>query len=235
MARPRITVVGSNTQFVETVPGKSSGVAPIFVESDSSNSIYIVKGANEDLAPGDVDRARNLIADSQMVILQLEISLPTVYHTIDLCHQLSVPVLLNPAPADPALDLEKISTVTFFVPNESELMAMTGMPVEDIEQIDSAARVLHNRGVDTVIVTMGERGALLVSAGGTEHVAPVAVESVDSTGAGDAFVGALAVYHIETADIRTAIAAANRYAALSTTRLGTQKSFATRAEFEAAF
>jgi len=231
--RANLENLGINTEFVETALGVSSGVAPIFVEPDSTNSILIVKGANDCLTPPDVDRAHDLIADSDIVVMQLEIRLETVYHTMDLCHQLSIPVLLNPAPADPTLDIEKIRTASFFVPNETELGTITGMPVQTIAEIDSAAQALRNRGVGTIIVTLGERGALLVDANGTSLVPPHNVTSVDSTGAGDAFVGCFATILVETRDLETAMTAANRYAALSTTRPGTQKSFLNRSEFEA--
>ncbi len=231
--RANLENLGIDTQFVETAPGVSSGVAPIFVETDSTNSILIVKGANDCLTPADVDRAHELIADSDIVVMQLEVRLETVYHTIDLCQELSVPVLLNPAPADPSLDLEKIGSVSFFVPNETELETITGMPVETIAGIDSAAQVLRSRGLGTIIVTLGERGALLVDANGTKLMAPYVVESVDTTGAGDAFVGCLATIFGETGDLENGITTANRYAALSTTRPGTQKSFMSRSEFEA--
>ncbi len=230
--RVNLENLGINTQFVETAPGVSSGVAPIFVEPDSSNSILIVKGANECLTPADVDRARDLIADSDMVVMQLEVNLETVYHTVELCRELSIQVLLNPAPADPALNLDKIGAVSFFVPNETELEMITGMSVETIAEIDSAAQVLRARGVGVIIVTLGERGALLVDPKGTELVAPHIVSSIDTTGAGDAFVGCFATFFADTRDLETAITTANRYAALSTTRPGTQKSFMSRSEFE---
>ncbi len=222
---------GINTDYVETVPEKSSGVAPIFVDPDSNNSILIIKGANEDLKPADIDYARSHIENSDLVILQLEINLETVYYTIDLCNKLSIPVLLNPAPADPYLSLDRIRTVDFFVPNESELKTLTGMPVETTGQIAEAGQYLLDSGIQTIIVTMGERGAMLVDPSGTKIIPPLSVESLDSTGAGDAFVGCFAVYYLETGDIDKAISVANRYAALSTTKPGTQKSFLTRKEF----
>ena len=225
---------GINTDFVEIVKGKSSGVAPIFVEPDSSNSIFIIKGANENLTPADIDRAKELIADSDMVIMQLEISLETVYHTIALCRELDVKVLLNPAPADPNLDLERIRTIDFFMPNETELKLLTGMPVQNLEEVEAAAAYLQRKGISNIVVTLGERGALVLNDRGKKIIPPHKVNSIDSTGAGDAFVGCFAAYYIETGDMDTAIATANRYAALSTTRRGTQSSLFTRKEFEEA-
>ncbi len=223
---------GINTDFVETVPGTSSGVAPIFVEPDSSNSILIIKGANERLAPSDIDRAQKMIADSDLVIIQLEVSLETVYHTVELCNRLGVKVLLNPAPADPDLNLERIKTIDFFMPNESELKLLTGMPVGTVEEIEAAARFLQGKGISNIVVTMGDRGALILNESGERVIPPITVASVDSTGAGDAFVGCFAVYYVESGDLDLAIATANRYAALSTTRPGTQSSLFTREEFE---
>jgi ribokinase len=223
---------GIQTDFVETVSGKSSGVAPIFVEPDSSNSILIIKGANEDLSPSDVDRAKSTIAESDIVIMQLEVRLETIYHTIELCRELNVPVLLNPAPADPRLDLEKIRTVDFFIPNETELKILTNMPVKTTDEITKAAGYLRDQGIKNIIVTMGERGALILDDSVARVIHPYKVASIDSTGAGDAFVGCFATYFVESGDLDVAISMANRYAALSTTRPGTQSSLFTRAEFE---
>ncbi len=223
---------GINVDFVDSVPGKSSGVAPIFVEPDSSNSILIIKGANEDLSPSDIDRAETMIGESDIVVMQLEISMETVYYTIDRCRELEVPVLLNPAPADPSLELEKIRTVSFFVPNESELKTLTGMAVDTVDEITAAARTLNEAGIQNVIVTIGERGALVATNGTTKLIPPVSVSSVDTTGAGDAFVGCFATYYVESGNVDLAIEKANRYAAMSTMKPGTQKSLVTREVFE---
>lgn len=221
---------GIDTTFVETADGVSSGVAPIFVEPDSSNSILIVKGANSHLSPADVDRAAGLIIDSDIVVLQLEIQLESVYHTIDLCSRNGIPVLLNPAPADPNLDIAKIRGVTFFVPNESELRGLTGMPTGTREEATAAATSVVKQGIATVIVTLGEQGALLVTEAGTRFVPAHRVESVDSTGAGDAFIGCFAASL--PGAVEQAMERASVYAALSTTKPGTQKSFADREVFD---
>ena len=222
---------GIDTRFVGVAAGRSSGAAPIFVEPDSSNRILIVKGANEMLQPSDIDAAVERIRESDMVVLQLEIPLETVYHTVDLCGRHSIPVLLNPAPADPDLDLERIDTVDVFVPNESELNTLTGMPVGSTSDIAAAAGTLHSRGIAQVIVTMGERGALVLDEAGERIVPPLPVRAVDSTGAGDAFVGCFACTYAAAGIVDDAVSTANRYAALSTTRPGTQKSFLSREAF----
>ncbi|TVR66364.1 MAG: ribokinase [Spirochaetaceae bacterium] len=224
---------GIDTTFVETVEGVSSGVAPIFVGPDANNSILIVKGANEHLSPADVDRAEDVIAASDLVIMQLEIRLESIYHTIELCRKHGVPVLLNPAPADPNLEIKKITGVKFFTPNETELKTITGMPVDTLENVKKAAHWLVDQGVNEVIVTIGERGSMYVTSSGDRIVEGHRVESKDSTGAGDAFIGCFAVYYVETGSVEQAMERANVYAALSTMKPGTQKSLVDRKEFEA--
>ncbi len=225
---------GIDTTWVETVPGVSSGVAPIFVDPASHNSILIIKGANAHLSPRDVDRAQKRIMESDMVIMQLEVALETVYHTIELCGTKGVPVILNPAPADPALAVEKIRGVSLFAPNETELQTLTGMPTATLDDVKAAGRSLLKKGLSRIIVTLGDKGSLLLASDAEKLVPPMRVKSVDTTGAGDAFIGCFAAYYGETGDIARAMEMANKYAALSTTKPGTQKSFLDRRSFEAA-
>ena len=223
---------GIDTTYTEAVKGVSSGVAPIFVDRDSNNSILIIKGANAFLKPEDIDKAADLIKDSDIVIMQLEINLETIYYTIDLCSKHGIKVILNPAPADPKLDAEKVKTVDFFVPNETELQTLTGKKTDNIDQINEAVDSLVEKGFKNIIVTLGEKGSLLARGADRKIIPPITVDSKDTTGAGDAFIGCFAVYYIETGDVEKALETANKYAALSTTRPGTQTSLIDRAEFE---
>lgn len=232
--RANFETCGIDTTWVETVPGVSSGVAPIFVDPSSRNSILIIKGANAHLKPRDVDKAQERILDSDMVIMQLEIPLETVYYTIAMCESRDIPVILNPAPADPALEADKIRGVSFFAPNETELQTLTGMSTRSLDDVKQAARTLLKKGIAKIIVTLGDKGSLLLAADAERLVPAVRVNSVDTTGAGDAFIGCFAVYYGESGDIERSMEMANRYAALSTTRPGTQKSFLDRTAFEAA-
>jgi len=225
---------GIDTHHVEIVPGVSSGVAPIFVDEKSQNSILIIKGANAHLAPGDVDRAKERILKSDVVIMQLEISLETVYHTIELCASRKVPVILNPAPADASLSVERIRSVSFFAPNETELQTLTGMPTGSLDEVKAAARTLLKKGLSKILVTLGDKGCLLLTLDAEILVPAFRVKSMDTTGAGDAFIGCFAVSYVETGDITKAMKHANRYAALSTMKPGTQKSFLDRKGFDAA-
>jgi ribokinase len=228
-----LAAFGVDTTHVKRVPGRSSGVAPIMVEPSGENSILIVKGANADLSPADVDAAAESLKTCDLILLQLEVPLETVYAAIAFGKAHGVKTVLNPAPATPELDLAKIRDVSFFTPNETELAILTGLPVDSEEEIATAARQLIAKGIETVIVTMGARGALAVTATDVRRVAPIKVTPVDTTGAGDAFVGSFARYFAAGLAVQPALEKAVRYAADSVTRRGTQKAYATEAEFEA--
>lgn len=224
---------GIDTRFVKQVEG-SSGVAPIFVDPEAHNRIIIVKGANNALTPQDLEEAADEIAKCQLIVLQLEIHLDTVRAAIALGNRLGVPVLLNPAPATKELELEWVSKCTYFMPNETELALLTDMPVGSVEEIRAAARVLLESGVEHVIVTMGERGVLWLSSAGEElQIGQVTVDAVDTSGAGDAFIGCFAHGITSGKQIEDALRTANAYAAHSVTGRGTQSSYASAAEFEA--
>jgi len=223
---------GVDTRHVEKVPGRSSGVAPIMVEPSGENSILIVKGANDDLLPADIERAAEDLRRCDLILLQLEIPLETVYAAIEFGKRHGIATLLNPAPAAAALDPRRIRDVTFLVPNETELAMLSGLPVDSMVEVEAAARSLMAKGIGTVIVTLGARGALLVTAAGVTPIPPMGVTPVDTTGAGDAFIGSFARYYVETADVADALGKAVRYAADSITRRGTQKAYATEAEFQ---
>jgi ribokinase len=133
----------------------------------------------------------------------------------------------------PSLDMVRIRDGSFITPNETELAILTGMPVESEDEIAAAARSLVAKGLETVIVTLGARGSLVATAQGLSRVAPVRVQAVDSTGAGDAFIGSFARYFASGLGLDAALSRATRYAADSVTRRGAQKSYASEAEFEA--
>ena len=223
---------GVDTKYVTRVKGRSSGVAPIMVEPSGENSILIVKGANADLSPADIDNAAEDLKSCDLILLQLEIPVETVYAAIDFGKRHGVKTLLNPAPAVADLDPERIRHATFLVPNETELAILSGLPVGSEAEIETAARSLMAKGIETVIVTMGSRGSMLLTADAVKHIAPVRVTPVDTTGAGDAFVGSFARYYVAGAGLDAALNKAVRYAADSITRRGTQKAYATEAEFE---
>jgi ribokinase len=223
---------GIEASQVRIVDGVSSGVAPIFVDRNGQNRIFVVKGANDRLMPDDVDKAAPVLKQADRIILQLEVPLETVYHTIRFAKSQGIRCILNPAPAQ-AVDLSRVTSVEYFIPNESEAEAISGMRVRNTEEAKACAAFFLERGLSRVIITLGASGALLASQGTMELIPSYMVQAKDTTGAGDAFIGSFAVFLAEGAAEKEAISRACKYAALSTTKVGTQKSFFTRADFEA--
>ena len=222
---------GIDPTHVKQVEGLSSGVAPIFVEPNGQNRILVVKGANDALKPADVDAAAETLKATDCIVLQFEIPLETVYYTIQFARKHGIRCILNPAPAQP-VDLGALKNLDYLVPNESESETITGLPVKNVEDAKRCAEKLIAGGIRRVIITLGANGSLLAGGDGSEHVAPFAVHSVDSTGAGDAFIGSFAVFLGEGVPEKEAVRRANLYAGLSTTGVGTQKSFFDRARFD---
>jgi ribokinase len=206
-----------------------SGVAPIFVDDNAQNFIVIVPGANMGLSPADAQAARQVILDSDILICQLEIPMETTLEAFRVAKSGNVRTILNPAPAAPIPD-ELLQLADICAPNETETELLTGEPVKTQTEAESAARKLLSRGPRTVILTLGDRGALLVDRDTVENIPAIRVNAVDPTGAGDAFIGSLAVYLGEGLALRDAIHRANAVAALSVTKIGTQVSFPKRAE-----
>ena len=224
--------LGIDATHVRQVSGVSSGVAPIFVEPSGQNRILVVKGANDELKPRDVDAARGMLKAVDCIVLQFEIPLETVYYTIAFARKHGIRCILNPAPGQP-IDIDAIKGLDYFVPNESEAETITGMPVRNLDDAEKTAAKLLIHGISRVIITLGANGSLLAGRNGTEHLPAVALKSIDSTGAGDAFIGSFAVFLGEGLAEREAVRRANLYAGLSTTGVGTQKSFYDRQRFEA--
>lgn len=218
---------GIDASHVRIIDGVSTGVAPIFVEPDGQNRIIVVKGANERLTPADVDDAAALLEGADCILVQFEIPIETVYHTIGFARQRGIRCILNPAPAR-SIDFAAIAGVGHVVPNESEAELIAGRPVQSLDDARACAQALLQAGLPRVIVTVGDKGAILATAEGVELIPGFAVATVDSSGAGDAFVGSLAVFLAEGLAERDAIRRANLFAALSTMSVGTQQSFVSR-------
>lgn len=224
--------VGVRTAGVRVVPGVSTGAALILVESNGENRIIVANGANDRLTPADVDAAAAQLAAADMVLLQFEVPLETVYHTIRVAKAHNVRCIVNPAPALPA-DLAELALADYLIVNETEAEMLGGRKVQSESDLHACVDALLHHGMRRVILTLGARGAVLASRSARVHVPPFPVAAVDTTGAGDAFIGSLAVFLTEGLSEEEAVSRANLYAAMSATRTGTQKSFAQRAEFEA--
>lgn len=219
----------SNVSRDETLP---SGTAAILVDAAAQNRIIVVAGANAALSPRDVHRAAAAIQSSQLLLGQLEVPLETTLAAFQAAKAAGVPTMLNPAPAVPLPD-ELLRLTDTCVPNETEIESLTGQPAATLAEAEAAARTLLERGPGRVVVTLGVQGALLVEPGRVEHVPAFAVPAVDTTGAGDAFIGSLAVFLGKGWTWLEAMSWANAAAALSVTRPGAQASFPNRAEVEA--
>ncbi|MGB2677622.1 MAG: ribokinase [Candidatus Acidiferrum sp.] len=224
--------IGIDASRVRIVDGVSSGVAPIFVEPNGQNRIIVVKGANDTLKPADVEAAAAILRGVDTIVLQFEIPLDTVAYTVQFARKHGIRCIVNPAPAQP-INAVSLGGADYFMPNESEAELITGMPVHSIGDAKKCAAALLQLGFRRVILTLGARGSLLATAEASELLPPFPVTPTDTTGAGDAFIGSFAVFLAEGLPEKDALTRASLYAALSTTRVGTQTSFHTRAEFEA--
>ncbi|MHB8476875.1 MAG: ribokinase [Steroidobacteraceae bacterium] len=209
----------------------ASGVALIFVARDGENSIAVAGGANAKLSPADVKKAAGAIRSAALLVAQLETPLATVMAAALAAARAGVPVILNPAPAR-GLPNRLLRLISILTPNETEAQLLTGIKVTNEAAAARACAKLRSRGVRTVILTLGARGAYLADAGEQQLVPGFKVKAVDCTAAGDIFNGALAVALAERRNLRDAVRFANAAAALSVTRLGAQPSAPMRAEIE---
>jgi ribokinase len=222
---------GIDVRHVARDPAAPSGVALIFVDETGENSIAVAPGANAGLTPKDVEAAEELITGADVVVMQLETPLEAVERAATLAREHGARVILNPAPAQPLSD-EILGNVSILTPNESEAELLTGIQVEGDAGAEEAARALVARGVETVILTLGSRGAFVFESESGELVPGFEVDAVDTTAAGDVFNGSLAVGLAEGMPLAQAVGFANAAAALSVTKLGAQPSAPTRAEID---
>jgi len=222
---------GIFTDFLFRDPQNPTGVALILVDQRGENLISVASGANHALVPEDVQRAAERIRSADVVLLQLEIPLPTVACAAQLAAEAGVPVILDPAPAPAGpLDPSLLGHVAYVKPNETEAERLTGIPVRDEPSARQAAARLLEGGVRHAIITMGAKGALWVERERSGFVPGHRVEAVDSTAAGDAFSGALACALARGLALDEAVRYAGVVGALSVTRLGAQPSLPTEEE-----
>ena len=229
-----LSVLGIDTSRIMVDQEEPTGIALITLDAGGQNSIVLAPGANMQLTQEDIDESRHILSRSQILCLQLESPLPVVRHAIALARDLHVPIVLNPAPApEEALEPGMLSQVDYLIPNEFETSVLSGIDVTATTGVEpAAARVLLDRGVRNVILTLGARGALLATADGVLPVPGHQVEVVDTTAAGDAFVAGFSVALAEGKDPVEAVRWANACGALAVTVLGAQPSLPTRSALD---
>ena len=212
---------GIDITCIRSDDNHASGVALIMIGEAAENCISVASGANAALSPDDVVDAEFKITAADAVLLQLEIPIETVAHVASLATQHGRRVILNPAPAA-ALPDTLFRNISIITPNEGEAEFLTGVKITNGQTLKQAADVLHQKGVETVIITLGANGAFISSDSIKEQVPAPVVEAVDTTAAGDVFNGALAVALSEGRSLRDAVVFGCHAAALSVTRLGAQ-------------
>lgn len=230
--RQNLSAEGVDVTDVRPLEGVSTGVALIIVEPSGQNRILIVPGANGQLAPQDVEALEGLIASAGILVLQFEIPILTVERAIQLANAAGVPVLLNPAPAYP-VSPDLLAGVDILVINEVEGGLLSGVPISGVGQAQAAGQKLLRGRTRLVVVTLGEKGAVAVTPQGAQYIPAFAVQAVDTTAAGDTFIGGLAVSLLQEQALPHCLAFASAAAALAVTRVGAQSSIPCLAEVEA--
>lgn len=225
--RSALLAEGIGCEAVTQVEGESTGVALIVVDDNSQNAIVIVAGGNGHVTPAVVDRFEALLEQAQVIICQLEVPTATVGAVLKRGREMGKTVILNPAPASGPLPADWYAWIDYLIPNESEAAALTGLQVDSVASADAAATALMKAGVGKVIVTLGEQGALFASQAHSQHFPAPKVKPVDTTAAGDTFVGGFAAALAQGKSESDAIRFGQTAAALSVTRSGAQPSIPT--------
>jgi ribokinase len=221
---------GINTRYIVSDEDLPSGVALITVDNAGENSIVVASGANANLKPIDIgEDARKQIAEASILLMQLEIPMETVEFAARHASAHGVRVILNPAPVD-ILTTELLSHIDIITPNQTEAEMISGIKVVDIDSSKKAAKVICEKGVNSVVITMGAQGSVIFHNETFSVVPAQVVKAIDTTAAGDVFNGALAVALSEGQELPAAVDFANRAAAISVTRLGAQQSIPYRNE-----
>lgn len=223
---------GINTDFVFREKGISSGTALIMIGGKGDNYLSVAPGANYRLTPAYIDKARKVIVDAEIIIIQNEIPVETISYIIDMASSLGKKILYNFAPAKPfpGIDWKKIQ---FLVVNETEAEFLSGEKVESDSEIENAARILVNKGVSNVIITLGARGSYIDAGNLKIYLPAFKVDAVDTTAAGDIYCGSLAVALTEGMNLKEAVRFAGAASAISVTRIGAQPSAPLRSEIDA--
>jgi ribokinase len=222
---------GVGVEGIATSSEAATGTALIFVDREGRNQIGVAPGANHRLTVEMARAGEDAIAWAQVVVSQLEVPMPVVRWALETARRHGVPTVLNPAPVQELSD-ELLALVTYLTPNAGEVAALTGIEVQDLDTGRRAAARLCERGAGTVIITMGDQGALVCDGSSAVHFEAFPIDAVDTTGAGDAFNGALAVGLAAGGSLEQVIPLASAAAALTCTRRGAQDALPDRGDVE---
>jgi ribokinase len=222
---------GVDISMVKMVADIATGIASITVDSGGNNSIIVVPGANNMLSPSDIDKSIDVIKDSNVVVAQLEVPIGTVCYVMKTAKQMGKLTILNPAPAT-ELEDELLADVDILIPNDTELEILSGIKVKDEADILRAAQVLLGKGVRELIITLGSKGCMHVNKAGSKIYPANEVTAVDTTAAGDSFIGAVSVAMNEGKSFEEAIYFATAVGALTVTKEGAQSSLPLICEVE---
>ena len=221
-----------DTKLVFKDDNLSTGAALIMVDEDTSeNEIVVTLGANSNITSDNIETARGAIERANVFLTQLETNVDAVEKAIDIAHASGVKVILNPAPVQ-EISKQLYSKIDFFTPNEVEASILSGVKVKNMEDAKKAAQIFIHRGVGNVIITLGSKGALVVTSSGDEMIESYKVNAVDTTGAGDAYNGGFATALAEGKDIFEAARFASAVGALSVTKIGTAPAMPYREEID---
>lgn len=223
---------GIFTESIFLSEKKKTGIGSPVIDSHGNNSIIVVPGANMDFRRDHVEASRQSILSADLVMLQLEIPIDTILAVVEITATASIPVLLNPAPYTILPD-ELLERIAFFIPNEVECEKFSGVKVVDAFSAEHAARILREKGVHTVIITLGEQGSFVDDGKSRELIPSFSVNAVDTTAAGDAFCAAFAYSMIKDRSLKTAVRFANAVGAITTTKHGAEPSLPNIAEVDA--
>ena len=221
---------GINTDCSQVLSETASGVAMILVDANGENSIAVAPGANDGLSCDFLSENRQIFSAMSILLMQLEIPMKSVEKAVSIANENDLPVILNPAPAAELSDT-LLKNLFCLTPNESEAEVLTGVTIIDLESAELAAGKLLNRGVQNVIITLGENGALLCDASGIYHQSADEVTVVDTTAAGDTFNGILATVLAEGQTLQEAMRLAVRGATLTVQAAGASASIPSRDQY----
>ena len=222
-----------NIEYIKVDPVQATGAALIEVDEKGENSIVVALGACGTITEAEVVEAEEKISEADIVLIQLETSIEAIVTTVKLARTHGVPIILNPAPYQ-EFPREILRDVAYITPNETEAFELTGIEVIDESTALTAAQRIHELGVQSVIITLGNKGAFLYTGGDKGELIPsFRVEAVDTTGAGDAFNGGFAHAISNGYSVKNAMRFANAVAALSVTKIGTAPAMPYRREVDA--